>query len=426
MNRLITKHILLGVTGSIAAYKSADVLRRLRQAGAKVRVVMTRAANEFVTPLTFQALSGNPVHHDLLDVEAEAGMGHIELARWADAVMVAPASADFIARLAQGRADDLLSTICLASQVPVIIAPAMNSQMWQNPATQDNISSVSGRGIIQLGPDAGEQACGEVGPGRMLEPQDIVMRLAEVFVSESLTGKTVLVTAGPTQEAIDPVRFISNRSSGKMGYCVAAAAQEAGARVKLISGPVSLQMPERVERTEVESAQDMLEVAQQQIRAVDIFIAVAAVADYRPVTVYGDKLKKTADRFSLELERTPDILTTLKSQFPSLYCVGFAAETSSLDTNARDKLYSKGVDLIAANWVGPAALETTQGCFGSDSNALRLYWDSGELELALTSKEKLARQLIAVIAQRFQLYKTQTRLDPAKVVSIKNAKIRSK
>ena len=316
MKNLATKRILLGVTGSIAAYKAAELVRGLREVGAEIQVVMTHSANEFIAPRTFQALSGYPVHQDLLDNDAQAGMGHIELARWADAILIAPASADFIARLAQGRANDLLSAVCLASQAPIAIAPAMNAQMWQNPATQDNISILINRGINQLGPDAGEQACGEVGLGRMLEPEAIIAHITKIFANNILTGKTVLVTAGPTQEPIDPVRYLSNHSSGKMGYSIAQAAQEAGAQVKLVSGPVALPHPSRVECFNVQTAQQMLHCVQQHMEDVDIFVASAAVADYRPVFPQTGKLKKTPAELNLQLEPTADILTNIKTQFP--------------------------------------------------------------------------------------------------------------
>jgi phosphopantothenoylcysteine decarboxylase/phosphopantothenate--cysteine ligase len=398
MQRLTNKRILLGVTGSIAAYKAAELVRRLGEAGAEVRVVMTRGATEFVTPMTFQALSGHPVHLELLDTEAEAGMGHIELARWADAILIAPASADFLARLTQGRADDLLSAVCLASDVPLAVAPAMNTKMWQNPATQQNVRGLAARGVLLLGPDSGEQACGEVGAGRMQAPEALLVGLAEIFKSGVLSGKTVLVTAGPTREALDPVRYFSNHSSGKMGFSVATAAAEAGARVILVSGPASLPTPEHVQRLDVVSAQEMFDAVLAHIQGVDIFIATAAVADYRPVNVAPCKTKKKAERMTLELEPTPDILSEIKARYPRLFCVGFAAETDSLEEYAQDKLKRKGVEMIAANWVGPAATETG-GAFGSDANALRLFWKDGSAELPVASKAKLARQFILQVAQ---------------------------
>ena len=416
MERLVNKRILLGVTGSIAAYKAAEVVRRLRDAGAEVRVVMTRGATEFVTPMTFQALSGHPVCRELLDTEAEAGMGHIELARWADAILVAPASADFLARLTQGRADDLLSAICLASDVPLAMAPAMNTRMWQNAATQQNARTLLARGVLMLGPDEGEQACGETGAGRLQAPEKLLAELAELFQSGVLSGKTVMVTAGPTREAVDAVRYLSNHSSGKMGFSVAKAAVEAGARVILVSGPVGLSTPDHLQRLNVVTAQEMFDTVMEHIQGVDIFIATAAVADYRPVEVATGKTKKKAERIQLELEPTPDILAEVKARFPRLFCVGFAAETESLDEYAQDKLQRKGVEMIAANWVGPAATDT-EGAFGSDTNALRLFWKDGEAELPLASKDKLARQLILQIAQLEEMQGQHT-IDDNKVVSL--------
>ena len=416
MERLVNKRILLGVTGSIAAYKAAELVRRLRDAGADVRVVMTRGATEFVTPMTFQALSGHPVSQELLDTEAEAGMGHIELARWADAILVAPASADFLARLAQGRADDLLSAICLASDVPLAMAPAMNHQMWQNMATQQNVRTLLARGVLMLGPDEGEQACGETGTGRLQAPEVLLAGLAELFQSGVLSGKTVLVTAGPTREAIDAVRFLSNQSSGKMGFSVAQAAVEAGARVILVSGPVTLPTPDHLQRIDVGSAQQMFDTVLEHIHGVDIFIATAAVADYRPVDTATGKIKKKPERMQLELEPTPDILAEVKARFPRLFCVGFAAETESLDEYAQDKLHRKGIEMIAANWVGPAATETG-GAFGSDTNALRLFWKDGSAELPLAAKDKLARQLILQIAQLEEMW-SQPAIEDDKVVTL--------
>lgn len=401
MTRLRNKRILLGVTGSIAAYKSADLVRRLRAAGAEVRVVMTQGATEFVAPLTFQALSGEPVYRDLLDADAEAAMGHIALARWADAILVAPASADFLARLAQGRADDLLTAVALASEVPLALAPSMNRQMWDNPATRCNVRQVTRHGVLLFGPGTGEQACGEVGPGRMWEPEALLHALADLFETRSLTGRTVLLTAGPTQEPIDPVRYLSNHSSGRMGYALAAAAAEAGARVILVSGPVDLETPERVERVDVITAEQMLEAVLSSLERCDIFIAAAAVADYRPRAEAAHKLKKAAARLTLELERTPDILAEVTSRRGEIFSVGFAAETEDLERHARGKLSAKGLDLIAANWVGPAAVDTA-GTFGSETNALKLYWRGGEAELPLATKDQLARQLVAIIAERVQ------------------------
>ena len=315
--------------------------------------------------------------------------------------MIASASADFIARLAMGRADDLLSAVCLASDVPLTLAPAMNMHMWHNASTQDNVTTLLNRGVLLLGPDEGEQACGDVGSGRMLEAEAICAQLAELFETGSLSGKTVLITAGPTREAIDPVRFLSNHSSGKMGYSIAAAAVEAGARVILVSGPVSLACPERVQRIEVNSAQEMLEAVQQHISGVDIFIATAAVADYRPAKPYRDKLKKDAESKLLELEKNPDIVSSIKARYPGLYTVGFAAETTDLENYAKQKLRNKKLDMLVANLVGPSAT-ATQGTFGSDLNTLHLYRPDGETSLPLAAKSKLARQLIHEIVQHYE------------------------
>lgn len=396
MATLANKRILLGVTGGIAAYKSADLARRLREAGAEVRVAMTRAAAEFITPLTLQAVSGHPVHQALLDTEAEAGMGHIELARWADAVVVAPASADFLARLVHGRADDLLSALCLATAVPLAVAPAMNQQMWQNPATQANLARLRERGVRVFGPGSGSQACGEVGPGRMLEPVEIARLAAELFETGELDGVRVLVTAGPTWEAIDPVRVITNRSSGKMGYAVATAAVEAGARVILVSGPTALPDPERVRTVRVTSARQMYDAVVSEIDATDIFIGVAAVADYRPIETTPRKIKKEAERLTLELVRNPDILADVARRRPGVYTVGFAAETEELEARARAKREAKGLDLVAANLVGQPG-----SGFEADANALLLVDRSGTTELPQAPKTALARTLIHEIAQRY-------------------------
>ncbi|MDH5407655.1 MAG: bifunctional phosphopantothenoylcysteine decarboxylase/phosphopantothenate--cysteine ligase CoaBC [Gammaproteobacteria bacterium] len=400
MTTLINKRILLGITGSVAAYKSAELVRRLRDAGADVRVIMTQGAEAFITPLTLQAVSGKPVHRDLLDTEAEAGMGHIELARWADAILIAPCSADFLARLAAGRADDLLSAVCLVGDVPLALAPAMNGKMWQDKATIENSRTVSSRGILLFGPDDGEQACGETGVGRMREVELLVNNLSALFETGSLTGKTVLVTAGPTHEAIDPVRYIGNRSSGKMGYAVASAAVEAGARVILVSGPTTLDCPDRVERIDVESAEQMLEAVLEKMSSSDILVAAAAVADYRPIQIHAEKMKKSDQPLTLELEPNPDILQTAKDKFPQVFCVGFAAETSNIEQYARDKLERKGIEMIAANLVGEAAVDT-DGTFGSDDNTLQLFWQDGNLRLPLASKEKQARLLVAYVSQYF-------------------------
>jgi phosphopantothenoylcysteine decarboxylase/phosphopantothenate--cysteine ligase len=379
---------------------------------------MTEGATSFVTPLTFQALSGNPVHQALLDAKAEAGMGHIELSRWADAILIAPASADFIARLRQGRAADLLTAICLASKVPLALAPAMNVNMWEDAATQDNVKTLQQRGMLMLGPEQGEQACGDVGSGRMLEPSAMLQQLAEIFSSGSLTGKTVLITAGPTREAIDPVRYLSNYSSGKMGFTLAQAAAEAGAKVILVAGPVALNTPHHVERIDVISAQDMYDAVMAQINNVDIFIATAAVADYRPLQVAADKVKKQNESLTLELERTADILASVKQQKPSVFCVGFAAETQDLEHYAKSKLTNKGIEMVAANWVGPAA-EDTQGTFDSEVNALKVFWADGEVELPVSTKSRLARELINLIVPQYEAYQKQQIKNNENVVPLK-------
>ena len=418
MQHLTNKRVLLGVTGSIAAYKAAELIRRLRDAGAEVRVVMTDGAKAFITPLTFQALSGLPVHENLLDKDAEAAMGHIELARWADVILIAPASANSIASLAQGRADELLNAVCLAADVPLAIAPAMNKNMWADKATQENSKILAQRGVLFIGPDSGEQACGDIGEGRMVESDDIISRLTELFSVGSLSGLTILITAGPTREALDPVRYLSNHSSGKMGYAIAEAAVEAGAKVILVSGPVSLDTPDRATRINIESAADMEAAVKEHIAEVDIFIASAAVADYRPVTVQQDKIKKKDDRLTLELEKNTDILAMVKADYAKTFCLGFAAETQNLESYARAKLEQKNIEMIAANLVGAAA-EKTAGTFNSDSNELQVYWQGGELKLELGSKTKLARQLVALVAQRFSLYEASQQ-NNNNVISLKN------
>ena len=395
MYQLAGKRILLGVTGGIAAYKSAVLLRLLRTHGADVRVVMTQGAREFVTPLTFQALSGKPVHTELLDLEAESAMGHIELARWADLILIAPASANFIARFSNGFADDLLSTLCLATNAPVLLAPAMNQQMWLNSATQENIEKLKARGVGILGPAEGEQACGENGPGRMLEAEEIALMTARSFETNILSGSRVLVTAGPTREAIDPVRYISNRSSGKMGYAVATAAIEAGAEVSLVSGPVNLAEPQRVKLTKVTSAMEMHNAVMKQISDIDIFISAAAVADYSLENIAQQKIKKSEDSFQLQLKKNPDILAAVSALQNAPFSVGFAAETENLENNAQTKLQSKKLDMIAANQVGE-----NQG-FDVDTNALTIYWKTGKKHFDLAPKSRLAKNLINLIADQY-------------------------
>jgi len=393
---LFGKHILLGITGGIAAYKSADLTRRLRDAGAEVRVVMTRAATQFVTPLTFQALSGHPVHTALLDEMAESGMGHIELARWADAVLIAPASANTIARLAQGRGDDLLSTLCLATAAPIAYAPAMNRVMWADTATQENCTTLVTRGYHQFGPASGAQACGEIGEGRMLEVADLVSALAGFFKTGALQAARVVITAGPTHEPIDPVRYIGNRSSGRMGFALAQAAREAGAAVILIAGPCELATPADVKRIDVETAGEMLAAVQQQLQRCDIFISTAAVADYRVKQIADQKIKKQDEHISLELVRNPDILASVASSTPRPFVVGFAAETEALEAHARDKLERKQLDMIAANDVAAKDIG-----FGSEYNTLQVYWQDGQQTLPRARKTAIARQLVQLISHHY-------------------------
>ncbi len=401
------RRVLLGVTGGIAAYKAAEIVRLLIARGAEVQVVMTHSATQFITPLTFQALSGRPVRTDLWDSAAEAAMGHIELARWADLVLIAPATADVMARLAHGHADDLLSTLCLATASPVWIAPAMNQQMWAHAATQANVRLLKDHGVRVLGPAAGSQACGETGLGRLLEPEDIV---ALVFAPRPLPehgplwGKHVVITAGPTREAVDPVRFISNRSSGKMGYAIAAAARDAGARVTLISGPVSLRVPYGVTRFDVESAEQMYACVHQVITDADVYIGAAAVADYRPVTCAERKIKKSADCLDIALTRAPDILASVSALARRPFVVGFAAETNDIERHARDKLNRKNLDLIAANDVSGGQV------FDRDDNALLVLWSDGSREFKQQSKCALAYELVGLIAER--LTQASTNLAP--------------
>ncbi|MFZ2507360.1 MAG: bifunctional phosphopantothenoylcysteine decarboxylase/phosphopantothenate--cysteine ligase CoaBC [Steroidobacteraceae bacterium] len=387
--------ILLGVTGGIAAYKSPDLVRRLRERGAEVQVVMTANAARFITALTLQAVSGRPVRDSLWDEAAEAAMGHIELARWADAVLVAPASADFLARLSHGGADDLLATLCLATTAPMYLAPAMNQQMWANPATAANVSLLKDRGATILGPGEGDQACGETGPGRMLEPEQLAeLTLSRLTAARVLAGSRVVVSAGPTRERLDPVRFISNRSSGKMGYAVAQAARDAGASVVLVSGPVGISPPSGVEFVPVESAEQMYAAVHRALVAADIYIGAAAVADYQAPAPATRKIKKSADRMQIELVRAPDILASvaaLGSGRP--FVVGFAAETENLEDNARAKLAGKRVDMIAANTVGDDL------AFDCEDNSLLVVWPGGRREFASCGKHELARRLVALIAE---------------------------
>jgi phosphopantothenoylcysteine decarboxylase/phosphopantothenate--cysteine ligase len=436
---LETKRVLLGVGGGIAAYKSAELIRRLRERGAEVRVVMTDGAARFITPLTLQALSGHPVRDSLWDDAAEAAMGHIELARWADVVLIAPTTADLMARLAHGLANDLLSTLCLASEAPLVLAPAMNRVMWQHPATVDNAAVLARRGVVLAGPDAGLQACGEEGAGRMMEPPAIVAALCSMLSrvekasagrlaassssspsapsasagspsDKPLAGATVLVTAGPTREALDPVRFLSNRSSGRMGYAVARAAADAGASVLLVSGPVALAAPDGVERVSVESARSMHEAVMARVGQADIFIGAAAVADYECTEPAPHKLKKAqlGERMVIELGPAPDILTSVAARADRPFTVGFAAETRDLEPNARDKLERKRLDMIAGNLVGEGQ------AFDCEDNAITLFWpDGGRAELGHADKGELARRLVAVVAERYAASRAPASKGPA-------------
>jgi len=393
---MLKKKILLGVTGGIAAYKSAELIRLIIKSGAEVRVVMTKAATEFVQPLTYQALSGHRVYTDIFDAEADSAMDHIELARWADLMIVAPASADFIAKMRNGYADNLLLTLCLASKQPVAIAPAMNQQMYANRATQDNIKLLASRAVLIWGPDDGEQACGDTGPGRMLEPTEIFERMAEYLSPGKLDGKNVLITAGPTREPIDPVRYISNRSTGRMGYALAQAAHQAGAGVTLVSGPVNLDAPSGVERISVSSAIEMRDAVIERVAKVDIFIACAAVSDYRVEQVAAQKIKKTTQKINLELMPNPDIVSEVTRLKNKPFTLGFAAETEKLEQHAVEKLQRKNLDMIAANRV---AAEQTG--FESDTNELNVIWADGQRLLTLNDKHEIAKQLIDLVAERY-------------------------
>ena len=395
MAHLFNRNVLLGVSGGIAAYKSAELVRQLQERGASVRVIMTHGAQEFITPLTLQALSGNPVHTDLLDTEAEQGMGHIELARWADLLLIAPATADLIARLSGGRADDLLTTVALATAAPLMLAPAMNQQMWRDPATTANIEIMCDRGVHLVGPAAGEQACGDIGPGRMEEPPLIADAAEKLFATGLLAGRKVVITAGPTREALDPVRYISNNSSGKMGYALAQASVDAGALTTLVSGPVNLAPPEHVRCLGVESAEQMLERCLELMPECDIFIACAAVADYRPAVVEQQKIKKGAGRVTLELTRNPDIVATVAASENRPFTVGFAAETNDVLNYAREKMRRKGLDMIVANDVSDQSIG-----FNSDVNEVTALWRDGEQLLERAGKGAIARQIVELIAQQ--------------------------
>ena len=396
MSKLANKQILIGISGGIAAYKSAELVRRLIKEGANVRVCMTKSSCEFITPLTLQALSGNSVHTDLLDLNAEAAMGHIELARWADLILIAPTTANFMAKLAHGYANDLLSTLCLATETPIHLAPAMNHVMWKNLATKENVKILQHRNYTLHGPASGEQACGEIGTGRMLEASELVDLITANFTqNKSLLGKTILITAGPTREAIDPVRFISNRSSGKMGYAIATAAKAFGANVILVSGPVILEAPAGVQRHLVESAKEMHEKTMELAKDADIFIATAAVSDYSPMQVSEQKIKKSKNTLSLELSYNPDILFDVSHHYSELFTVGFAAETEHLIKHARDKLKRKKLNMIVANSVGK-----NKG-FDKDTNQLEVLWENGHISIPEKEKSELAVDLMNIISEKF-------------------------
>ncbi len=399
---MTTKKIILGISGGIAAYKTPELVRRLKDRGAEVQVVMTRSATKFVTETTLQAVSGLPVRSNLWDADAEAAMGHIELARWADLVLIAPATAEIMARLAAGSAGDLLTTLCLATEAPVVIAPAMNHVMWANAAVQDNRQVLLDRGVRMLGPASGDQACGESGPGRMIEPDEIVAAvMTHVVVPDShsagMSGKTVMITAGPTREALDSVRYIGNRSSGKMGYALAVAARNAGAKVILVSGPVSIPQPQGVTRIEVESAKEMFASVHKHLDGVDVFIGAAAVADYHvaDADVCAGKIKKTAAEMSIDLVRTPDVLASVARLADRPFTVGFAAETDNLRDYALGKLEKKNLNMIVANLVGPNL------GFDADRNAVEVFWPAGEKSFPLTDKGELAAALIDLITTQY-------------------------
>ena len=396
MHSLINKNILLGVTGGIAAYKAAEIVRHLKKSGSSVRVVMTKSAEEFITPLTLQALSGNRVSRDLLDAEAEAAMGHIELAKWADGILIAPATANTLARLSSGRGDDLLSTITLAFEGPISLAPAMNQAMWRDARTQENLKKLIDKGYILCGPGSGEQACGDVGLGRMLEPLEIMEIFSDSFKEGMLSGKSVLITAGPTKEPIDPVRFITNRSSGKMGYSLAEAAIDAGAIVTLITGPVDIEPPMKCNAIPVETAKEMHEAVMHHVNKKDIYIGTAAVSDYRPARKNETKLKKD-DKGSpliLELVENQDILKSVSELDERPFVVGFAAETNDLIKNAKTKFKNKGLDLIVANDVSDKSIG-----FDSDDNAVTLITKRRNLAIEKESKRKIAKKIIKLIAE---------------------------
>jgi len=398
--RLRGRRVLLGITAGIAAYKAAELARLLIKQGAQVRVVMTPSAKEFIGAMTLQALTGNPVRDQLFDAGHEAAMGHIELARWADMLLVAPASADFLAKLQAGFADTLLHTVCLATEAPLAIAPAMNEKMWANPATQSNLQALRARGVMVFGPASGEQACGDTGLGRMLEPVELLQALVESLGTGRFAGRKVVVTAGPTREALDAVRFLGNRSSGKMGYAIADALLREGADLTLISGPVTLDVPQGAKLVSVESALQMHQETLQAARGADLFIACAAVADYRPADVAAHKIKKDADSLQVTLIRNPDILHDVSALPERPFCVGFAAETQELEAYAEGKRQAKKIEMIAANLVGEA-----KG-FDTENNALLVLWQGGKMHLPDQPKVNLAEQLISLIADRIDAQTT--------------------
>nr|WP_041364498.1 bifunctional phosphopantothenoylcysteine decarboxylase/phosphopantothenate--cysteine ligase CoaBC [Methylomonas methanica] len=393
---MINKRILLGVCGGIAAYKSVELVRLLRKQNCQVRVVMTKSAQQFVTPLTFQALSGNTVHTELFDASQEQAMGHIHLARWADMFLIAPASANTLAKMAHGLADDLLSTLYLASDCPVYVAPAMNQAMWHKKITQNNIQTLKQHGVTVIGPDSGVQACGEQGFGRMKEPGHICADLFSHTRPQSMRGLKLLISAGPTREPLDPVRYITNRSSGKMGYAIAEAAQQAGADVTLVSGPVNIPVPDNIHVVKVETAQQMFDAVMNQAHRCDIYIGAAAVADYRPAQIQDHKIKKQHADNIIELTQNPDIIASVAGLPKKPFVVGFAAETDDLANYASQKLHSKNLDMIAANWVGQS-----EGGFDSDHNALQVFWPGGSQHFAMTDKQYLAHQLVKLITEKF-------------------------
>ncbi len=396
MPNLTKRHILLGISGGIAAYKAAELCRLLRRDGADVRVVMTERATAFITPLSLQALSGQAVRCELMDPVGEAGMGHIELARWADLVLIAPASADCIARLSQGRADDLLSALCLATAAPLALAPAMNQGMWRHPATQHNCTRLAERGVALLGPSSGDQACGDDGPGRMLEPVEILAAVVAMFSPRLLEGVRTVVTAGPSWEALDPVRYLGNRSSGRMGFAMAAALRDVGADVCLVAGPVALATPERVRRIDVESAEEMLQAVQSQLPDCQLFVAAAAVADFRATHTAEQKMSRSAGPPPLSLEPTPDVLAAAAAWRDPPFLVGFAAETGDAAASGRRKLVQKKLDMVVANDVSKPGIG-----FGSEDNEVLLLHRDGEQALPRAAKTQLAATIVRIIAERF-------------------------